>query len=634
MGLLIVQALLRSDRDDSQGMRTMKFKRPKMIQCVQRVTAVRVLLGLIGSVLCIQPGRAQMGGFSLQPVTYQSFAPQSFSNPSSTGAPIVPASALATQKLLSPSVEPDRFSQKSDENMFEAARFIPASVGSARNAPSRKQGLHMIAQEGRAGSAEQETSGFSGADGNRALPLPPLLYDVLSAALDYERLKNKTILLDVTRGGRAVPVAGKTNDGKLAEGEEGDPITGKPAKASTAPFLTLDSALGAARRRSPQIKGAHSAQTASYYNSLVTLGGYAPKVDFRDSRGRESSNNALSTPAVSYPDHERVDKTLTLRQPIFDLSIMTGYKRDLVNEEIAGIGRDVTEDQITQEVVTVYFDLIQALVGVSLADEFQGRLQELMNYISSRAEGGAVSDVELQRVQAAGLAAERIKFESLSARDIAFTSLTRLVGNVPGQVAFPARSIAQMPKDTERAMPLMLARNAELKANQKQIEAAFYEQVAALTRIAPRLDLEVGQYDSKNPSGVAGKTQDRRTMLTMSVNLANGGSDYAYARAQAAKREQVEFQYQTVYEKAVERLRVYYLTLQGVDKQILNAKKEYQTYKTVSDDYDRQLSVAPKSITDLLDVNNKLYQAKINLVNLNIKRIQLVYTINYYIKEF
>ena len=161
-----------------------------------------------------------------------------------------------------------------------------------------------------------------------------------------------------------------------------------------------------------------------------------------------------------------------------------------------------------------------------------------------------------------------------------------------------------------------------------------YDQAVALTRFAPRLDLEVGQYDSKNPSGVFGKTQDRRTMLTMSVNLANGGSDYAYARAQSAKREQVEFQYQSVYEKAVERLRVYYLTLQGVDKQILIAKKEYQTYKTVSDDYDRQLSVAPKSITDLLDVNNKLYQAKINLINLNIKRIQLVYTIHYYIKEF
>ncbi|NBO39830.1 hypothetical protein EBU99_14795, partial [bacterium] len=198
---------------------------------------------------------------------------------------------------------------------------------------------------------------------------------------------------------------------------------------------------------------------------------------------------------------------------------------------------------------------------------------------------------------------------------IALTSLTRLVGDVPGKLAFPARSLAQMPKDTERALPLMVARNPELKANQKQVEAAFYDQAVALTRFAPRLDLEVGQYDSKNPSGVFGKTQDRRTMLTMSVNLANGGSDYAYARAQSAKREQVEFQYQSVYEKAVERLRVYYLTLQGVDKQILIAKKEYQTYKTVSDDYDRQLSVAPKSITDLLDVNNKLYQAKINFLD-------------------
>ena len=123
-------------------------------------------------------------------------------------------------------------------------------------------------------------------------------------------------------------------------------------------------------------------------------------------------------------------------------------------------------------------------------------------------------------------------------------------------------------------------------------------------------------------------------MLTMSVNLLNGGSDYSYVRAQAAKREQVEYQYQSVYYKSIQRLRVYYLTLQGVNRQIQTSKKEYLTYKTVADDYDRQLAVAPKSITDLLDVNNKYYQAKINLMNLNIKRLQLAYAINFYLKEF
>jgi outer membrane protein TolC len=622
----------------------MKSKRLKTTHIVESVLNVRVFCGLVGLFYAMSPASAQMGGFSAQPVTYQSFVPQSFAkspsakagtdSASETGAQVPQTIALATQMHRSVFAASDSFARKSGSEVFETASFTPVSAMPARKAVPRKQGLQSIAQEGRSVPSGQQGAFQSGADQSRALPLQQILQDVLSAAQDYERLANKTILLDVARGGGAGKTAGKWSDAKSGETEEAEPITGKPVQAAAPFFLTLDAALTSARRRSPQIKGARSAQTASYYNSLATLGGYGPKVDFRDSRGRESSNNALSTPAVSYPDHERVDKTLTLRQPLFDLNIMAGYKRDLVSEELAGIGRNVTEDQITQEVLTVYFDLLQALVGVSLADEFQNRLQELMTYISSRAEGGAVSDVELQRVQAASLSAERIKFEALSARDIALTAMGRLIGDVPGQVAFPTRSVAAMPKDTERALPLMLVRNAELKANQKQVEVAFYEQAVALTRFTPRLELEAGQYDSKNPSGVAGKTQDRRTMLTMTVNLANGGSDYAYARAQSAKREQVEFQYQSVYEKAVERLRVYYLTLQGVDKQILNAKKEYQTYKTVSDDYDRQLSVAPKSITDLLDVNNKLYQAKINLVNLNIKRIQLVYTINYYIKEF
>ena len=79
---------------------------------------------------------------------------------------------------------------------------------------------------------------------------------------------------------------------------------------------------------------------------------------------------------------------------------------------------------------------------------------------------------------------------------------------------------------------------------------------------------------------------------------------------------------------------MYYLTLQGVDRQIETSKKEYLTYKAVVDDYDRQMDVAQKSITDILDVNNKYFQAKTTLIKLSIKKIQLAYALNYYLKEF
>ena len=472
-------------------------------------------------------------------------------------------------------------------------------------------------------------------DASHSLPLQPVLQDVLSAALDYERLKNKIFLLDVSRGGRADPVKTKTDPAQFQQANNQDEEQRKVAALLRgATYLTLDAALVRARKHSPDTKSARAAHVASGYNAMVTLGGYGPKIDYKNGRGREISYNGLAAPGSNYPEHERGEKAFVLRQPLLDLNIMAGYKRDLSAEEAAGFNRDMSEDAVTQEVLTAYFDLAQALIGVSIADDYQKRLEGLLNYISSRAESGVVSDVELQRVQAASLGAERVKFDAVSARDVALATLERMIGDVPGQIAFPVRSILTTPKNPEQALPLLVSRSAELKANQKLMDAAFYDQTAAIARFAPKVDLEIGQYDTKNPSGVFGKTQDRRAMLNFTVNLLNGGSDYAYARAQTARREQVEFQYQSVYEKAVQRLRVYYLTLQGVDRQIQTSKREYLTYKTVADDYDRQLAVAPKSITDLLDVNNKYYQAKTNLMNLNIKRLQLAYTINYYLKEF
>ena len=477
------------------------------------------------------------------------------------------------------------------------------------------------------------------ADTSQSLPLPPVLQDVLSAGLDYERLNNKLFLLDVIRGGRgdlSKGVGRRTEGSRPLKNQES--IAPKPqaqeGSEEDKTFLTLEKALARARQQSPEAKGARASYEMSSNNALVTLGSYGPKIDYRNGRGREISYNGLSSPASVYPDHERVDKSLTLRQPLIDLNIMAGYKRDLLSAEAASFNRDVTEETLNQDVLGFYFDLLQALIGISIADEYQKRLEGLMTYISRRAEGGIISDVELQRVQAASLGAERVKLDAVSARDVALVNLERMIGPFPDQIAFPVRSLANMPSSPELALPLLIARSSELKANQKLADAAYYDQIAALARFSPKLDLEIGQYDTKNPSGAFGKTQDKRGMLTMSVNLLNGGSDYSYVRAQAAKREQVEYQYQSVYYKSIQRLRVYYLTLQGVNRQIQTSKKEYLTYKTVADDYDRQLAVAPKSITDLLDVNNKYYQAKINLMNLNIKRLQLAYAINFYLKEF
>ena len=465
----------------------------------------------------------------------------------------------------------------------------------------------------------------------RSLPLPAALQDVLSGMLDYRRINNKAYLLDVSRGGGSVG-QGLVSP-SLPEGGLDAVEAGKSEKFSS-PYLTLEEALTRARRHSPAIKTARAAHEASGYIALATIGNYGPKIDYKNGRGREASYNGLASPASVYPDHERVDKALILRQPVLDLNLLAGYKRDLFTEEAAAFNREISEDSVTQDVLASYFDLVQALISISIADDYQSRLQGLMRYISSRAQTGVVSDIELQRVQAASLGAERVKFDAVSARDVALASVERMIGDIPFHVAFPVRSLQNMPKTPEEALPLLVSRSAELKANQKQVEAAFYDQVAAFARFTPTLSLELGQYDTKNPSGVFGKTQDRRALLTMSMNLLSGGSDYAYARAQIAKREQVEFQYQNVYENTIKRLRVYYLTLQGVDRQIETSKKEYLTYKAVVDDYDRQMDVAQKSITDILDVNNKYFQAKTTLINLSIKKIQLAYALNYYLKEF
>ena len=84
----------------------MMSERLKTIHRVQNVTTVRLFCGLIGLFCAFEPARAQMGGFTLQPVTYQSFVPQSFApqtlaKPLSAKAGIESASESGSQAAQS-----------------------------------------------------------------------------------------------------------------------------------------------------------------------------------------------------------------------------------------------------------------------------------------------------------------------------------------------------------------------------------------------------------------------------------------------------------------------------------------------------------------------------------------------------
>lgn len=379
------------------------------------------------------------------------------------------------------------------------------------------------------------------------------------------------------------------------------------------PATDLKDAVERAILKNPEIRLKHQNLMAAGSEQEAAKGNWRPKIDLEANTGRK---NTLTPGMASGVDYHNAGATLQLRQTLFDGFATRNDVRRLGHARLASYFDLLSaSDQIALEAVRAYIDVLRYRELVALARENYATHADVHGRLESRVKAGVGRRVDLE--QAAGrmaLAESNWITEASNLHDVS-ARYQRLIGETPAQTLAPAPRLAKSlaPRDgfirnTVRANPDFLSTVANIRAYRADAQLRSSPNL-------PSLELRASQSVEQNRNGVNGDYRDSALQLVLNYNLYRGGADNARIQQYAAKLSSA-FDLRDKTCRDVRQTAL--IALNDVNKlgsQLgLLAQHELSTAKA-REAYRQQFDIGQRSLLDLLDTENELYQARRALVN-------------------
>lgn len=415
------------------------------------------------------------------------------------------------------------------------------------------------------------------------------------------------------------------NDGKALLGV-GD---SQPSGQVPSDIISLGGAASLGYARSYAIAAADAGRSMAAAQHGAAIGGLLPQASARFAVGVERSSPASiidteTGKVVAVDTHERRDLILTLSQPVLDWSALAALSRTRHARDAAGAAAQDARDEEGLRIAQAYFGLIQSCLGLKLLEDYNARLAGLQNWMTGRVAGGGASVADGQQVDGRVLAVRSLLEQQRAARDQAAIMFEQLTGKRPQQILIPGDMANGAPASLEEALVRADRSNpalAELAANER---AARAEHSSALGGFLPRLSVEASQVGAMNAGGDPGWRRDQRVMAVATWSLTPLTTAQT-ARAAAAKFRQIRYRRLDQQRTVEQALRVVFSALDTVQVRIDTARKELAANREVVESFDVQFTAGRKSLLELLDAYERLYQARQSMLSAGLAGAQLYF---------
>lgn len=357
----------------------------------------------------------------------------------------------------------------------------------------------------------------------------------------------------------------------------------------------------------PEVQSRFHAWQAAKEERAAAAGGYLPRADVSSSVSRENRHDP-----ISLGTYNQNLTTLTLTQMLYD-----GFatRNDVQRLDHAALVRffelrDISESTAL-EVVRAYDDVMRYRELVAFAEENYVQHRALFEQVQRKAQAGVGRRVDLETASGRlALAESNLLTETANLHDVT-ARYQRLTGEFPGKQLGPIPAMAsRMPADPSAAVMAAIQRNPALIAALENIRANESSARIRTSSYQPRVDFQVRSAFGQNVSGYAGSQSNHSAGLVLSWNLFNGGADLARARQVAQQINTA----QDLFDKACRDLRqtlaIAYNDTRKLTEQVNYLDQHQLATEKARDAYRKQFDIGQRTLLDLLDTENELFQAR------------------------
>ena len=376
---------------------------------------------------------------------------------------------------------------------------------------------------------------------------------------------------------------------------------------------TMREAVERAILQNPEVKLRFHNLEATAQERRAAQGGWLPRVDVEVGAGGYQRLSP-SIPSTFGYDGNRAN--LQLRQLVFDGFATSNEIRRLSYAEQASFFELLSiSNQTGLEAVRAYIDVMRFRELLSLAsDNFTTHL-EVHDKIAEKVKAGVGRRVDME--QAAGrlaLAESNWLTEVSNLHDVS-ARYQRVVGDTPSETLARMEPMdAFLPLGTEFLNEAVL-KNPDFMGAVATIRAYRADQKTRRAAFSPTVELRARQSYETNQSGVVGTYRDSALELVLNYNLYRGGSDSARAKLATAKLESAFDLRDKACRDIWQTGQIAFNDSIRLGNQLkLLSQHELSTSKA-KQAYQQQFDIGQRTLLDLLDTENELYQARRALSN-------------------
>ncbi len=390
---------------------------------------------------------------------------------------------------------------------------------------------------------------------------------------------------------------------------------------SAATALSLDEAVRLTLRTNPDVQAAAADRRAADRAVDEARSGFFPEVDLRAASGIEKSKNVSTLNRADRGLGEsgsvvknRTEGAFSINQMVFDgFEVESDVEAQRALRDSAAHRVRQTSEDIALSAVDAYLQMLLSRALVALAADNVAVHQKFVELTTTRARAGVGRLADVQQAEARRAFAQSTLLAREGGLRDAEARFVRTVGVAPDNLVLPLSPYEALPPSIEEAETWAYARSPALAVAASEVEASRAAVERAEAPFYPRLDLQLGATRNRNIDGIDGPNEDATALMVLSYNLYRGGGDIARRREAMERLNSAIAGENQTRRAVVEELRFAWNALEVAEARLVALAQYAASVDQLRHSYRQQYDIGQRTLLDLLDTENELFNARSTL---------------------
>lgn len=388
---------------------------------------------------------------------------------------------------------------------------------------------------------------------------------------------------------------------------------------------TLNDAFVKAYLNNPSLNSNRAALRATDEGVSQALSNWRPNVSWTGSASRAQSENNARTGNARVQTHSPVSSSLSITQPLFrGFQTLAATAEAEANVEAERHRLVEDEQALLLNIVTAYSSVVRDMAVLALNKNNEAVLLRQLEATKDRFEVGELTRTDVSQAEARYAKSTADRIQAAGDLESSRASYKNLVGDLPGELENPVLP-ADLPLNVEEAIE-------KAQKNNPNFLAAYYDEIASVEnirevkgRLMPELDLVASSDTSLESASQGTRSESHKIGVNLTVPLYQSGSVYSQVREAKQTAAEKRMDLEQARRDATEAAHSGWEGLVTARARIQSFLSQIRAAEVALDGVQREASVGSRTVLDVLDAEQELLDAKVELVRAQRDELVAVY---------